>query len=260
MTVRNFWPSTSVCPRRRDLDRFTGSKIECWRVMAQSSEQSSNTTDRTVVLPRVVQDPPGKPRRPGASETQAFARRIAEDPSSWGHDEVVATASRFDILAESWDEERASYRATPLSDALTRGGPWPDGLCVEIGSGTGVLTPLLLERWQVTLCLDLSAGMLGRARTGLRVRADASRLPIPSNVAAAIVVGDAPLFAEEVVRVLGPHGVVIWVNALGADAPYWVPTETIRSALARASAEPWGAVVSKAGWGSWVVLRRAVRN
>ena len=228
--------------------------------MAHTSEQPSNTTARTVVLPRVVPAPPGKPRRPGASDTQEFARRIAEDPSSWGHQEVVATASRFDVLAESWDEERASYRAAPLSDALTRGGPWPDGICVEIGSGTGILTPLLLERWHVTLCLDLSAGMLGRARTSLRVRADASRLPIASGIAAAAVVGDAPLFAEEVVRVLVPHGVVIWVNALGADAPYWVPTDTICSALARACSEPWEAVTSEARWGSWVVLRRGVRD
>jgi SAM-dependent methyltransferase len=228
--------------------------------MAQASEQPSNSTVRTVVLPRVVQAPPRKPHRLGASETQAFARQIAEDPSSWGPDEAVTTGSRFDVLAESWNEERASYRAAPLNDALTRRGPWPDGICVEIGSGTGALTPLLRERWHVTLCVDLSAGMLGRARTGLRVRADASKLPIASGIAAAVAVGDAPLFAEEVVRVLGPHGVVIWVNALGADAPYWVPTETIRGALARACGEPWGAVVSEALWGSWVVLRRDVRN
>ncbi len=228
--------------------------------MAGTNKELTEGTGRTVVLPTVVQALPGKPQRPGARETQAFARRVAEDPSTWGHDEIAAVASRFDILAESWDEERAGYRAAPLADALARGGPWPDGMCVEVGSGTGVLTPLLLERWAVTVCVDISAGMLARARAGLRVRADASRLPVRSGAAAAVVVGDAPLFGEEIGRVLGPHGVVIWVNALGADAPYWVPVETIRDALGRSCAGPWSVVTSEALWGSWVVLRRETED
>lgn len=228
--------------------------------MGRGDEGRPGPATPTRVLPRVVPAPPGKPHRPGAAETRARALRIARDPASWGRDEAIATRSRFDVLAESWDGERAGYRPAPLADALARGGPWPDGLCVEIGSGTGVLTPLLLERWPATVGVDLSPGMLARARTRLRVRADASKLPLSPGLAAAVVVGDAPLFATEVDRALRPGGVVLWVNALGPDAPYWVPVEELRAALGRASGIPWSAVASEALWGSWAVLRREPEN
>lgn len=47
--------------------------------------------------------------------------------------------------------------------------------------------------------------------------------------------GDAPLFANEIDRVLARSGVLIWVNALGSEAPYYVPTGEITAALERAS-------------------------
>jgi hypothetical protein len=66
------------------------------------------------------------------------------------------------------------------------------------------------------------------------------------------------LFAAEVLRGLRPDGVLVWVNALGREAPFHVPTEMLVEALARASAGAgWDAVESEALWGSWAVLRRA---
>jgi SAM-dependent methyltransferase len=127
------------------------------------------------------------------------------------------------------DAQRGSYRPTPMIDALSRGGPWPAGLCVEVGSGTGLLTPLLAQLWDPVLCVDLSAAMLRRGR-GLRVQADAARLPVADGVAATVVIGDALLFAGEVVRALRPDGAVVWSNALGDGAPYHVPTPVASAA------------------------------
>jgi SAM-dependent methyltransferase len=164
--------------------------------------------------------------------------------------------ARFDALAESWDAERGGYRSAPAVDALTRGGPFPVGRCLEVGSGTGLLTPLLLERWPTVLCLDLSAAMLRHARHGLRIRGDAARLPLADRSVVAVVIGDAPLFAAEVLRVLVADGVVVWSNALGPGAPFHVPTGTLVAALSAADGgRPWAAVTSEAGWGSWAVLR-----
>ncbi len=210
----------------------------------------------TVTLPTVVPAPEGKPLRSETDETQSRSRRIAQDPAYWNEQEAAAIAARFDLLAEIWDEERSSYRSAPLADALARGGPLPKGTCVELGSGTGVLTPLLLEHWPITFCVDLSAGMLRKARSGIRLRADSCRLPLRSGSAAVVVLGDTSLFAQEVVRLLHRDGVVIWLNALGADAPHFVPTEVLLAAFERASARRWDAVQSQALWGQWVVLRR----
>src|SRR5262249_26155470 len=93
-----------------------------------------------------------------------------------------------------------------------------------------------------------------------RIRADAARLPVASGSAAAVVLADAPLFAAEALRVLTGNGVVVWCNALGADAPHHVPVEEIQAALERVSDAHWSVVTADAGWGMWAVLRRPVRR
>lgn len=213
---------------------------------------------RSVVLPRVVPARPGRPARPGATDTQRDALRIARDPCGWDLGRASSTAARFDELSWVWDTERGGYRPAPLADALARGGPWPEGRCIEVGSGTGVLSPLVIAQWPDTVCVDLSMGMLVRAPLGVRVRADAARLPVRRGCACAVVVGDAPLFAPEIVRVLDDHGVVVWVNALGATAPYFVPSDEILVAMERADTHRWCSVESEALWGRWVVLRRCL--
>jgi SAM-dependent methyltransferase len=194
--------------------------------------------------------------RPDAEETQRLAHAVALDPSAWTPARARSMAERFDQLAPAWDAERASYRPAPLGDALARGGPWPAGRCLEVGSGTGVLTWLLLSVWPAVVCVDLSWGMLARASRGWRVQADAARLPVADAAVVAVVIADAPLFAAETVRVLATDGVVVWVNALGRQAPFHVPTPVLGEALAAASGVGWDAVESEALWGSWAVLRR----
>jgi SAM-dependent methyltransferase len=208
-------------------------------------------------LDRRVTAPPGKPTRPGAADNQQLAASIAAGTDVWDAARARAMAARFDELAAEWDSERGGYRSAPLLDALDRGGPWPRGVCVEVGAGTGLLTTHLRRVWPDVVAVDLSHEMLRRARQPWRVRADASRLPVGDARAAAVVVGDAPLFASEVVRVLRSDGVVVCSNALGDDAPFFVPTGVLVTALADASHRPWRAVCSEAGWGSWAVLRPA---
>jgi SAM-dependent methyltransferase len=207
-------------------------------------------------LPRVVPAAPDKPARPEARASQQTSRAIAEDPSTWSPELSRQTITRYAQLAPVWNDERGGYRPLPLADALERGGPWPAGRCVEVGCGTGLLTPLLARHWPQVVCLDLSPDMLRRSPAPWRIVADASRLPLPGELAATVVLGDVPLFAEEVVRVLAPGGAVVWSNALGADAPHHVPVPVVRAALERASGGPWSALTAEAGWGLWAVLRR----
>lgn len=208
-------------------------------------------------LERVVPAAEGKPSRPGATDNQRLVTALALDPTLWTGERADETVRQYNEYAPQWNADRGTYRPIPLADALARGGPWPTGLCVEVGSGTGLLTPLLLAVWDRAVCLDLTLAMLTRAAAGWRVNADASRLPLPDNAAAAVVLGDAPLFAAEVCRVLSPGGVLIWSNALGHDAPFHVPTSVVLQALRDADHADWEAVDSEAGWGSWAVFRRS---
>ncbi len=199
---------------------------------------------------------PGKPVRAEAAASQRTSREIAENPGVWTGESAREVVRRYTDLAAVWDGERGGYRPVPLADALRRGGPFPDGLCAEVGCGTGLLTPLVEAVWPRVVGLDLTPGMLRRSPAAWRVLGDASRLPLPGGSAAAVVLADVPLFAGEVVRVLAPGGVVVWSNALGTDAPHHVPVETVRGALAAAAGAPFAAVTSEAGWGLWAVLRR----
>jgi methyltransferase family protein len=215
--------------------------------------------DRDITaLPRVVAAPAGKPVRPEANDNQRLMSQIVRDPSSWTPELAAFTTQVFDAMAENWADERGGYRAGPVTDALVRGGPFPVGPCLEIGSGSGVLTPSLQIVWREIVCLDLSMEMLRLQGSGCRVRADASKLPFSDQSFDVVVIGDAPLFASEVVRVLSSNGSVVWSNALGSGAPYYLPTLDIWDAMIRADPKSsWSAVESEALWGTWLVLHRA---
>jgi SAM-dependent methyltransferase len=183
---------------------------------------------------------------------------LLNDPSSWTPELAKFTAEVFDAMAKTWVDERSSYRAGPLVDALDRGGLPANGQCLEIGSGTGVLTPYLQEIWDNIVCIDLSKKMMLRQRTGRQIQADASMLPFSEGAFDVIVIGDAPLFVDEVVRLLASDGSVIWSNALGQGAPYYLPTVDMWDALVDAAPDSkWSAVESEALWGTWVVFRRS---
>jgi SAM-dependent methyltransferase len=144
-----------------------------------------------------------------------------------------------------------------LADALARGGPFGPGRALEIASGTGLLTPLIAKVWQPVLAVDLSQGMLRRSAARCKVQADAARLPLADGCADAVVIGDGPLFAAEVARVMADDAVLVWSNALGTGAPFYLPAEVLVEAMTAATGRAWDATESEAYWGSWAVLRAA---
>lgn len=208
-------------------------------------------------LVRVVPAPPGKPVRAEAARDQERARRLALRPGTWDQQEAAGMRAGFDAAAGSWEASRGGYRRPVLADALARGGPFPSGLAVEIASGTGLLTPLIEQVWPRVAAVDLSGGMLGRSAAAGRVQADAARLPLAGGCAAAVVIGDGPLFAAEVARVMAAGAVLVWSNALGDGAPFFVPVEVLARAMTAATGRAWDSVHSQAHWGSWAVLRPA---
>ena len=111
--------------------------------------------------------------RPEAEANQKLMAEILLDPSTWTPELADFTSQVFDALSASWVEERSSYRPAPLLDALARADVRSGGRCLEIGSGTGVLTPYLEEAWGELVCADLSMGMLQLSRHSCRIQADA---------------------------------------------------------------------------------------
>lgn len=128
---------------------------------------------------------------------------------------------------------------------------------MEIASGTGLLTPLIAAVWPEVVAVDLSGGMLARSAASGRLQADAARLPLADGCAAAVVIGDGPLFAAEAARVMAARAVLVWSNAPGDGAPFFVPARILAGAMTAATGRPWDAVCSQAHWGSWAVLRPA---
>jgi len=208
-------------------------------------------------LPRVVAAPPDKPVRSIAARGQERSRRLALHPETWDRREAAVMRADFDEAASGWDGDRGTYRRQVLADALARGGPFRPGLAVEIASGTGLLTPLIQAQWPAVIAVDLSHGMLTHSAAAHRVQADAARLPVASGRADAVVIGDGPLFAAEVARVMTDQAVLVWSNALGSGAPFFVPADIVAQVLAAATSRTWDATESQAHWGSWAVLRPA---
>lgn len=186
-------------------------------------------------------------------------RQVAFDSAGWTPERAGKVAELFDSMASTWndrdDGKRIGVLRQVLDDALERGGPMPRGWCLEVGCGTGSATPVLASCFTGVVAVDLSYEMLSRAPSGFggRVMADGASLPTPTGAAAAVALVNAFLFPAEVDRVLGPDGVVIWVNTLGDRTPIHLPAADVVAALPGA----WGGVASEASWGTWTVLRRA---
>lgn len=193
--------------------------------------------------------------RPGAAGSQERARRLALRPETWTAGEADGLRAEFDQAAAEWNDDRGGYRPPVLADALARGGPFHGTLAVEIASGTGLLTPLIRAVWPTVVSADLSFGMLSRAGGPGRIQADASRLPLSDGCADAVVLGDGPLFAAEVARVLADGAPLIVSNALGDGAPFRVPAAELVEAMETATSRRWTALQSEAHWGIWTVLR-----
>lgn len=180
-------------------------------------------------------------------------RQVAFEPGGWTGERRGKVETLFDELAPEWHTREHPYRTQPLIDAFERGDVG-GGVCLELGSGTGIATPWLVERFSLVLAVELSAGMLELAPAGVgtRMRADGSRLPLRDGSIDAAVLVNMFLFPAEMARVIAPTGVLVWVNTSGADTPIHLPADEVDAAMPG----DWSGVASEAGWGTWAVLRR----
>ena len=174
----------------------------------------------------------------------------------WDDQARFEVATFFDALAPEWHTRTGPARDAVVADALDRGlGERTGDVCVELGSGIGAYTPALARRWRRVLATEVSHEMLLRspADVGHRVLADGSRLPLRDGAADAVVLVNCFLFPAEAARVLGPDGVVVWVNSSGGETPIHLPPDDV----VRALPGRWEGVHARAGVGIWCVLRRA---
>jgi SAM-dependent methyltransferase len=207
-------------------------------------------------LQRLDDMPPDRPQMAGPEHPiRKMTHEIAFEPSAWTPERKTKVAELFDAMAPEWSQRTSTERREPLRDALSRGGELQNGLCIEIGSGTGASTPDLADRFERVVPLDLSREMLRHAPAtpGFRVQGDASALPLADGSASCLVLVNALLFPAEMDRVLSPSGSLIWVSSLGDFTPIYLGAAD----LERAMPGVWSGVAGEAGWGSWVSLRRA---
>lgn len=197
---------------------------------------------------------PGGPDHPLRTATR---RAAGIEGDGWNNDLRRDVTKYFDDVATEWHTRTSPERTLIVVDALDRGlgaVGTPAGLAVEVGSGIGTYSSLLARRFSAVLAVDLSMEMLklAPAAPAHRVLADGSHLPLRDSSAAAVVLINAFLFPDEVVRVLAPDGVVVWVNSSGEKTPIYLPVDDLVSRLTGR----WNGVTSGAGNGLWSVLRR----
>ena len=94
----------------------------------------------------------------------------------------------FDEIAVRWDVSEVEETHTRLREIVTGLGIEPGSAVLDVGSGTGVLMPLLLEATDgegQIVALDFSGEMLSRAQAKGHLvtyaQGDAQRLPFPAD-------------------------------------------------------------------------------
>ena len=189
---------------------------------------------------------------------RTVTEQVARDPSAWTPEVARQVGGHFEALSAEWHLHHDPDRIAPLADALDRGGPdggpVAGGDVVELGAGSGAGTRLLAERFGRVVAVDLSAGMLARLQVpgAARLLADASRLPLAAGSVGTLVCVNMLLFPQEVDRVLGRAGSLVWVNTIGDCTPIHLPADAVAAALGPG----FEVVASRASWGTWAVARR----
>ncbi len=206
-------------------------------------------------LPRVIDATGPQPGAAGEDHPmRQVTRTVAFDPSGWTASQAAVVAATFDALAPEWHTRASEPRRQVVADAIDRGGPLATGAWLELGSGTGLLTPWLASLADLVVAADLSAAMLALAPADAapRLHADGARLPFPDACFDAVVLVNAFLFPAEVRRLLRPSGAVVWANTSGSSTPIYLPAEDVATALGPG----WSGSAADAAWGTWAVLRR----
>lgn len=188
---------------------------------------------------------------------QEVTREIAFG-HGWSSDRKDRIAQLFDALAPEWHTRGGEQRLLPTRDALERGSVPEGGVAVEIGSGTGIQTAALVERFSYVVSVDLSAEMLARSPrrdTVSLARGDAAALPLAGASVDAVVCVNAYLFPEEYARVLRPAGCIVFVSTSGPQTPIYLPPDDVVAA-SQAAFGPVRGVTSTCEWGVWTVVSR----
>ena len=180
------------------------------------------------------------------TETVAF-------DAAWDSSRREKVRELFDGMAAEWSSRATPEREASILDALDRGGLAGDTV-IELGSGTGLGTAHLIERFDDVVALDLSMAMLHRQPDlAPKVQADASVLPFRDDAADLLVLVNMLLFPAEVDRVLRPGGGLLWINTLGHETPIHLSPEAVVDALPGS----WTATAGRAGSGLWAAVQRA---
>lgn len=198
-------------------------------------------------------------RRPEEYEQmQALTRELAFDDAAWTPALSERVRLLFDGLAPEWNTRDSDERRVPVHDALRRGGVPRGGTCLEIGAGTGLHTPQLLEHFGAVVSIDLSMQMLRLApesRRGPRICSDASRLPFRDGAVDAVVCINSYLFTREYARVLARSGSIVFVSAIGDQTPIYLAPADVVAALEPVLGDV-EALTAEAGPGRWTAVTR----
>jgi SAM-dependent methyltransferase len=150
----------------------------------------------------------------------------------------------FDDLAESYAEFRTGY-SRELYDALADAGIVASARVLDLACGTGIVTQELAALGCTVVGLDISDGMLAKARVALRdvakvsfVRAAAEAMPFDdasfdaATCAQSFHWFDEPRVFGELARVVRPGGTIAiwWKSLMRGDAMWLLREEAARDA------------------------------
>ena len=151
---------------------------------------------------------------------------------------------QFDALAGVWETRRGSEAVAPLEAALERVEGLPSRvLDVGTGSGKGARLAALRFPSAEVVGVDLSPRMIAEAdrllpdelRERVRFRvADAAKLPFKDGEFDLVLLLNMIPFFEELARVTGPGGTIVFTFSSGAGTPIYVPPATLRERLGHA--------------------------
>ncbi len=176
--------------------------------------------------------------------------------------------ARYDAHAEwydGWNKPHAELNAPEVLDLLGPG----DGLCLDLGCGSGHYLGVLAASGRTVVGLDYSAGQLRIARNRSRhiVQGDAAALPFADCTFPAVAtlwistdVDDFAAVLAEAARVLTPGGVLVFYGAHPCfNGPHiqWMDDGGIRAHITYRLAgwhqqAPW--------WGEYVRRRVGMRH
>ncbi len=140
---------------------------------------------------------------------------------------VMNDRRRYEGLADWYDQEirRLDITAAALQSLVSLLGPGP-GRCLDLGCGTGIAIPDLVNLGWTVIGVDISSDQLRVAREQIGhlaadlLEADASQLPFPSNSFDAVAsmfthtdFDDPRRAFTEVYRVLRPGGKFVYVGS-----------------------------------------------